>query len=427
MEQRLDRGIVRRSRTLLLGVACSAIVMAGALESAFAEEEQLVQIGVLAPLTGEAAADGEEVVRGVRLAVEEANETGRVEGFRFDVVVGDTQDMSSGAVVSAIERVTREADVHVILAGYASMSNFEIDYMAEMEMPYILSANSAQTEEIISQDPDAYPTVWSYTPSYEAYETALPPVLEEYVEEGAGVTFRDRTVALISSDNPYSMSIYDGLKTSFAEAGWDIIVDDVVPFGDVHDWRAILSRVRESEPDLVVNTDYLPGNGARFMRQFMERPTNSLVFIQYAPSVPEFLELTAEASTGVMYNMLGAPIMTEANPRALEILDKFRERWGVDSGMYGVALYEQANLYFDALEKVDDPTDRLAIGEAIGETDKQVASGRLVFDHDTHLAMQGEDYVPIQFLQIWDGERFLFYPEKYADAEFRIPPWMDGS
>ena len=412
------------SRRLLLASACATVALAG--PTASLAGEQVVKVGVLAPITGEAAADGEEMVRGAELAVEEANESGRVDGFRFEVVVGDTEDQSSASVVSAIERLSRQSDLHVIVTGYASTSNFEIDYMADMEMPYILAAQSSQTRDIIAQDPDAYPTVWSYTPSYDAYETALPPVLDQ-IEETSDLSFDDRTVALITSDNPYSMTIYDGLKKSFDDAGWTVTVDETVPFGEVGDWRSTLSRIRQDPPDVIVNTDYLPGNGARFMRQFMENPTNSLMFIQYAPSVPEFLELTRDDSTGVIYNMLGAPVVTEEQPRGLEVLDAFEARWGTESGMYGVALYEMTHVYFDALEKVGDPADHLAIGEAIGQTDKQTASGRLVFDQETHLAKQGNDYFPIQFIQIWDGERTLFYPEEYAAEDFRIPPWMSAA
>ena len=408
-------------RTVLAGLA--AAVALGALPLGGAIAQEVIKIGVLGPITGEAAADGQEMERGVRLAVEEANANGGVAGYTFEVVTGDTEDQSAAAVMSAVERVAREDDLHAMLTGYASNTNFEIEYLAEMEMPYLVAGQSQQTRDIISPNPEDYPTIWSYTPNYDAYETALPIVLGE-IEEKHGLDFENRTVALITSDNAYSMSIYEGLKKSFDEAGWTVVFDETLPFGEIGDWRSTLSRVRQAEPDVIVNADFLPGNGARFMSQFMADPIDSLVFIQYAPSVPEFLELTKDDSTGVIYNILGAPVATEANPRALEIMDKFEERWGVESGMYGVALYEMTQLYFDALKEVGDPTDHVAIGEAIGRTDKQTASGRLVFDQETHLAMQGEDYFPIQFLQLWDGERHLFYPEKYATSEFRIPPWM---
>lgn len=50
--------------------------------------------------------------------------------------------------------------------------------------------------------------------------------------------------------------------------------------------------------------------------------------------------------------------------------------------------------------------------------------GHIVFDPATHLAKQGNDFVPIQFYQIWNGDRVLFYPPAYATGEFRKPPWM---
>jgi branched-chain amino acid transport system substrate-binding protein len=175
---------------------------------------------------------------------------------------------------------------------------------------------------------------------------------------------------------------------------------------------------------VIINTDYQPGNAATFMTQFLEQPTNSLVFIQYAPSVPEFLELTKDKSTGVVYNLLGGLLDTEKNPRAAEIKAKYKAAFGKEPGTYGPVLYEQVMVYADALKAVGDPTKRKEIGAAIGAVDKQIVSGRLRFDPATHLAVQGNDGVPIQFFQLWDGNRVLFYPEAYAAGQFKMPPWM---
>jgi branched-chain amino acid transport system substrate-binding protein len=326
-------------------------------------------------------------------------------------------------VISAFERLSGDDAVNFMITGYASGSNFEIEYMADLGIPYMIAANSQQTRDIIAPNPDDFPTVWSLTPSYDAYETDLVPVVEGLAEAGK-IGLKNRRVALISSDNPYSKTIYEGLKKSFTEAGWTVTMGELLPFGEINDWRALLARVRQDPPDLLINTDYLPANAATFMTQFIEDPTDSLVFIQYAPSVPEFVELTADKSTGVVYNLLGGVVQSPKNPRAAEVMAKYKERWGVESGSYGVALYEMMQIYFQALEKVGDPTAWLEIGQAIGETDVKTAQGRIVFDPATHLAKQGNEFVPIQFYQIWKGERVLFYPEVYATGEFRPPPWM---
>jgi branched-chain amino acid transport system substrate-binding protein len=136
------------------------------------------------------------------------------------------------------------------------------------------------------------------------------------------------------------------------------------------------------------------------------------------------VKLTADKSTGVLYDLLAGPILSPKNTRAKEIGDKFKAKWGVESGTYGISLYEQVMLYVDALKKVGKPDDHLAIGAALGQMDKQTAMGRIVFDPATHLARQGDDYVPLQFYQLRNGERVMLSPEAYATGTFELPPWM---
>lgn len=407
----------RLTSRLLLGTA----LLLGSL--GVADAADTIKIGVLAPLSGNAAADGQEMVRGAQLAVDELNASGGVLGHKFEVVVGDTKDQELDAVMTAVERLSGDKDVQIMMTAYASGSNFEIQTMAENNMPYLISANSAQTRDIISKDPASYPTVWSLTPSYDAYETGVLPFLEKQASDGK-VTFKSKKLALIGSDNPYSKTIYNGIKKSFTAAGWTVTVDEMVPFGQVNDWRAILAKVRSDPPDVVINTDYLPANEATFLQQFLEAPTDSLLFLQYAPSVPEFVKLTADKSTGVLYNLLAGPILSPKNVLAKEIGDKFKAKYGVEPGTSGVSLYEEVMIYVDALKKVGKPDDHTAIGAALGATDKETAMGTIKFDPKTHLALQGDGYVPLQFYQLWKGDRVMLSPAKFATGSFQLPPWM---
>ncbi|MEM6440000.1 MAG: ABC transporter substrate-binding protein [Pseudomonadota bacterium] len=405
---------------LLGGVALAALVAALMAGTAAAD---VVKIGVLAPLTGPTASDGEEFVRGVEWAVEEANAAGGVAGHTFEVVVADVKDHSAANVSSAAERLLTTDGIEVILTGYASLSLFEVDLMAEYGMPYIAAGPSPSFAAITTQDIDSYWCCYSYTADFKGYETDVLPFVEALGEAGK-VDLGERKIAMISSDNPYSKTISEGMKASFEGAGWTVTVDELVPFGEVGDWRAILAKVRADEPTLVVNTDYIPGNSALFLKQFLEAPTDSLVFLQYAPSVPEFVELTGEQSTGVLYNLIGGALDTPKWPRGEELMDAYEARYGVESGAYGVGLYEMTNLYFNALREVGDPTDREAIGEAIGRQKQVTVAGNIEFDPATHVALQSNDHVPVSFWQIRDGQRLMVGPEKFSAAEFELPPWM---
>lgn len=407
------------TRRILMG-AVSAVALFSTSAFAYADT---VKLGVLAPLTGPAAADGQEMVNGAKLAVDELNAAGGIAGHTFEVVVADVGDGNPDKVATAVERLLGDHDMGGVFTNYASSTNFEIEMMAEQDMVYMIAANSQQTHDIIAPNPENFPTVWSLTPSYDGYNTEIVPVIKELSETGK-IKLPNKKVAIISSDNPYSKGIAEGMAKAFGADGWEITQNDLVPFGEVSDWRAFLGKVRKDPPALLINTDYLSANAATFMTQFMENPTDSLVFIQYAPSVPEFLKLTKEKSSGVVYNMLGGLLLSPKNPRAQEVLDKYKAKYNIESGGAGALTYEEVMIYADALAKVGDPTKRKEVGEQIGKTDKQTSIGRITFDPATHLSVQNTDGVPLQFYQIQDGKRVLFYPSKYATGDFVQPAWM---
>ncbi|MCO6185240.1 ABC transporter substrate-binding protein [Rhizobium sp. L1K21] len=404
----------------LIGLAGGTVLSVLAASASYAET---IKIGVLAPLTGPSASDGQEFVNGVTWAVEEANAAGGVAGYTFEVMTADVKDGSAANVTSAVERLAGTDGVEVVLTGYANLSMFEVDLFKEYGIPYLSAGPSPAVAAIVSQAPEDYWCCWSYTADFAGYVTDLLPVVKEFAADGKA-DISDKTVAIISSDNPYSKGISEGMKQVFAADGWNITVDEIVPFGEVSDWRSILTKVRETKPNLVINTDYLPGNSALFLKQFLEDPTNSIMFLQYAPSVPEFLTLTGEQSNGVLYNLIGGPLDSPKWPRAQKLLAEYKDKFGIESGAYGVGLYEMANMYFDALKQVGDASDHEAIGKAIGAMEKETVAGIVKFDPKTHIALIGNDYVPTSFWQIEDGKRILVGPAKYANGSFTPPPWI---
>lgn len=409
-----------RLRSVMLAAAAAAAVVACSVIEAAADE---IKLGVLAPLTGPSASDGEEYVRGVTWAVEEANAKGGIAGHMFKVEVADVGDQTAANVTSAAERLLGTRGVEAIFTGYASLSMFEVDLMAEAGMPYLSAGPTPPYAAIVSKKPDDYWCCWSYSADFTGYVTDVLPTVESLAKDGA-VSLKGKKVAIISSDNPYSKGISEGMKPLFKAAGWTITVDEIVPFGEVSDWRAVLAKVRQDPPDLVINTDYLPGNSALFLKQFLEQPTASLVFLQYAPSVPEFIKLTGAQSTGVLYDLIGAPMDSPKWPRGQMLLKAYKDKYGVELGPYGVGLYEMTQIYFKALAEVGDPRNHKAIGLALGKQKAVSVAGVIEFNPKTHVALQDADHVPVTFFQIRDGRRVLIKPDKYANGKFELPPWM---
>ena len=381
-----------------------------------------VKIGLLAPITGDVAADGEEMQRGAQMAVDEINAAGGVNGVQLELVVADAVNLQPDAVTSAVQRLSADPAVAVMITGYATVTNFEIDLMEKLGMPYLVSANPASTRRIVQADPAKYWMIWSLVPTFDVYGTDVPKYLELAIAAGKW-TPRDRSYYFVSSDNEYSNDIGNGMVNTLDDLGWKQVGKDVTPDQDISDWRAIIAKIRSANPDFIINTDYRVSNEATFMSQFLQTPTNSQIYLEYGPSIPEFLNLTKDQSTGVLYALSGGAV--ESKPRTKEIREKFRQRWGVETGVYGIFLYEEVYLYAETLAKVGDPADKRAIADAIGSVDKEIAMGRLRFDPATHLALNGENEQPFQIYQIWEGERVEVYPPSLATGELRLPPWFN--
>lgn len=401
--------------------APSATASDGPAQSPSAEpsaEAKVVKIGVLSPLTGDVAADGQEMVDAVNLAVKRINSEGGACGYTFETQILDVQYERPDAVSSAVEKLVADPDVHMVMTGYASGTNFEIEPLAKANMPYLIAAGSAQTRDIISKDPAKYPTIWSLAPSYDGYETQLPVVMQQLIDEGK-YTPRNKSIYVLTADNAYSTTIAEGLKKNFATIGWSVAGEEEIATGKVEDWRIILSKIRAADPDLIINTDYTYQNGALFVNQFMENPFNALLFIQYAPQVPEFVELTKGTSDGVLYNVLLATVPGSA--RAETLRKAFEDEYARKGGLYSIALQEGVELYKNAVCAVD-PTDHAAVGAWLGKAKMDSALGTIEFDQTTHLALQDADHMPILFYQIGpEGERVLIWPDNYKDGEFHTP------
>ena len=359
----IERRLPRPRRAIAVLAAVAIACGGAAVSSSALAADKIVKIGIIAGVTGKGSSDAQEMVRGAQMAVDEANAQGGVAGYKFELVVGDVKEGAAGDVTNTVERLQSDPDMHFMLTGYASITNFELDAMADAGMPYMLDGGADQTREIISPNPDRYWCCWSFTPSFDAYSTAVLPLFEKLAKDGK-IKLPNRTLAMVSSDNAYSKGISEGLKKKFAAAGWKIVVDEMVPFGEVNDWGAILAKIRQNPPDLIVNTDYLPANSASFLQQFMQQPTNSFMFLQYAPSVPEFTKLTGSKSNGVLYDLFGT-LETPKVERAKQIEDAFKKKYNVETGTEGVSTYEEVWSYFDALKKVGDPTKHKEIGLAM--------------------------------------------------------------
>jgi branched-chain amino acid transport system substrate-binding protein len=391
-----------------------------------------IKVGVLVPYTGGYAPDAHEIWNAINMSIEDINAAGGVitkDGttYKLEADLGDTLDQRPDQVTTAVQKLFSDG-VDIVMTAYASQTNFEFDLMAAKGMPYLVSGGANETKAIISVDPAKYWNVWSFVPSYDAYNTEFPKIVEQWAKDGI-VELKDRKVFFITSDIPYSKAIAEGQRTVFESLGWKTVGYEVVPFGTISDWRSVLAKIRLDPPAVIVNTDYQASNEATFMKQFSEAPTNSIVFMQYGPINQEYCDLAGAEGEGVVYQSLGGAIMggtSESAQMAAEVKKEYEAKYGPTGYFYNTG-YWMAQLYARALQETGDPTNHRAIGDWFSKLDVITGSGHLTFDQTTHLGVYGDTFLPLQVWQIGkDCARPLLYPPNLTADKFQLPPWANN-
>ena len=107
--------------------------------------------------------------------------------------------------------------------------------------------------------------------------------------------------AVVTSNDPYSISIARTVRADLEDLGWEITVAEQVT-APLTEWGPVLSKIRQDPPGLIFHADYIPGDLASFQQQFRSDPTPSLMYQQYGPSIPEYLELAGTDADGVIWS-----------------------------------------------------------------------------------------------------------------------------
>ncbi len=384
-----------------------------------------LKVGIFAPITGPYSGDGQEMVRGAEMAIADINEAGGVLGQQVELVTADISDMAPENFVQAAERLVSRENCVAVSGGYTTATSVEFDTFAQSGVP-MFHTNTLQDNTNYVVD-NGITNIFQCCPTEIWYASGFIQLMQGWIDSGAW-TPSSKSAAVISSNDSYSISIANVLQEGIKELGWDITMYEEVsvPYAD---WGPQLSKIRNNPPGLIFITDYLAGDLASFAKQFASAPTNSLLYQQYGPSVPEYLELAGDAANGVVWS-------TTIGTLPDEIGTSFRERYaseyGSEAGLsQSGAQYDIFRLWAQAASRAGDATDFERVATAVRDHTFRGVVGTYAFDKTELTAVPYPDKVndpslamPHLTYQIKGGEQVLISPAPYTNGEFERPSWV---
>jgi len=387
-----------------------------------------IKIGAALPVTGFLASDGQEMQRGLELAIEEATAAGIV-GGNIELAVVDTEEMGPERIITAFRRLIDEEQVDAIIIGYAVGTGPEYDIVAEAGIPYMHVATYEQTATLVRENREKYYMVFQGDPTEVWYGTGLPGFFQDLIDNGQW-TPANTTAAVITSDNPYGILIADLFTEGIQALGWEVPVREQV-VTPVSDWGSVLSRIRDTQPAIVVNTNYTPSDLATFTRGLVEDPPPALVYEQYGPSIPEYLELAGSAANGVIWSTVIGVLPDEIGNGFRQ---RYQDKFGQPPGFSNAGSeYDMVNIYLRAVAMAGGPQDRRRVCDNIaGMIHRGVCGTYRFMPDDLTVPPYPAEFndpsvaMPHLYFQIQDEQHMVIGPAPYIGAEFQLPPWLQG-
>jgi branched-chain amino acid transport system substrate-binding protein len=348
-----------------------------------------VKIGILIPQSGDAAVTGRFMTDGAKAAIDEINAAGGIAGHQIESkvydTVGDPQNginaynkfASDGfkfaitgfsAVVTAIGPIAQRQDVLLVNSGAPP---FDAKSMGS----HTIHTLNGQDHEMTCAAQYAYEKIGS------------------------------RKVSAVFADIAANRAGVETFSKQFEKQGGEVVGTESAAQGSA-DFRSILTRLKQKNPDLVYIYTFGsdPGN---ILKQMKELDFKAKTFMYSGAAVPQTIEVAGSAAEGSLYTAgLFDPASTDPQTTA------FVKAYGkVDPkkdpatlGFYNATLYDGVKMLAKTMEYVDknggDMNDPKQVQDAFYKVKTyETSTGTATYEKGNPIASK-----PFQVLEVKDGK-----------------------
>ncbi len=376
--------------------------------------EKVVKIGVLAPLSGPLASMGKYELMGYEMAVEDINASSGISsmgGAKLRLVVADTESKVEVGMAQ-VERLVG-SDVAAILGAFQSGVTIATTQVAEMKrVPYVVPLSVA--DEITERG-------FKYT--FRACSSSRMAVARqaEFLYGYLGELRPDipiRRVALLYENSSFGEAIARHQKEMIRRYGKELVADMGYP-AKTSDVSVEVARLKALAPDALLRTGYAPDDLL---------VTRTMISMRFSP--PFWLGFSGVADLSyvqgldrkyVEYTVFMDPFSPKV-PGALDVMERFRKRYGVDMTAMPRSVYPVVWVVKDALERAGS-ADRERVRDALSKTRIMPGEKGNIMPYPMMFDENGQNSeAKYNALQYQHGSYRVVWPKEWAEAQL-IWPW----
>jgi len=329
---------------------------------------ETIKIGFLGPMTGDAGNYGKLMSQAVKIAVEEQNAAGGIEGFNVEVIIEDTE----GKVEKgnpAIEKLVSVNKVFGIVGSVFSSVSLAVAPKAEASKTVMISPSSTHKD---------LPNKGKYIFRDVMSDALQAVVFAKYLANVENI----KTVAILYVKNDYSQGLAMDFKAQYEKEGGKVVAEETALQGD-KDFKTQLTKLKGANAEALYIPNYV-AEIAQILEQAKQLDVKAKIFSADGFSNPQILNFAGNLANGITFTQAAEQ---PASKTRRDFEAKYRAKWGESPDAFSLNAYDGAKIILAAIsgtaKKAADGTlaiDRSAVQQKVAATkDFDGASGKITF------------------------------------------------
>nr|WP_280527930.1 branched-chain amino acid ABC transporter substrate-binding protein [Halopseudomonas oceani] len=342
--------------------ALSRMIAAAALvgASTCAVAADTIKIALAGPVTGPVAQYGDMQFIGAKMAIEQINNAGGVNGAQLEGVVFDDACDPKQAVAVA-NRIVNEG-ISFVVGHLCSSSTQPASDIYEEEGILMITAASTSPEITDRGYQMVFRTI--------GLDSLQGPTAGNYIVEH----IHPQKVAVIHDKQQYGEGIATAVRDVLLANDVEVPVFEGITAGD-KDFSALIAKLRQADVDFVYYGGYHPELGL-ILRQAGEQGLDVRFMGPEGVGNTDISAIAGEASEGLLVTL---PKAFDQDPKNAHLVEAFKAKNEDPSGPFVFPAYAAVQVIADGI-RIADSTDTEAVADALRSNSFETPTGTLSFD-----------------------------------------------
>ncbi|MFU7515129.1 ABC transporter substrate-binding protein [Clostridium sp. HCS.1] len=347
----------------LLATVMSMSLLIGCGSSS--SDSEIIKIGGIGPLTGSASTYGNSAKEGASLLIKEINDAGGINGKKIELIFEDDGATPDGAM-QAFNKLVDKDGVSAILGGVTSGATLAIaKNSTERQIPMITPTG---TEPSITNEGGEYMFRGCFIDSFQG------EILAKYTTDNLN---KKTAAVLYNAGSDYSIGIAKAYKETLEKNGGTVVEYLSYNDGDT-DFKAQLTKIKGSNPDVIVLPDYYNVVGL-IAKQARDISITSQLLGGDGWESEELASIGGDSVDGALY--INHYYSGDTSPIVKNFVDSYKKEYNKEPDAFAALAYDSAKILVEAIKNANS-TDGEAIKDELAKTEVESVTGKISFNEE---------------------------------------------